>query len=100
MSFDVRELNDRERIKLPIAGVHNVLNAFGAIAVTRAVGASWDSVRAGLAATEGVAGRLRTIKGRGGVRIIDDTYNANPASVAAAMAFLSGLGGRPWLVSG
>jgi UDP-N-acetylmuramoyl-tripeptide--D-alanyl-D-alanine ligase len=100
LSFDVREANDRERIKLPMAGCHNVLNALGAIAVTRSVGASWDSVRAGLAATEGVAGRLRTIKGRGGVRIIDDTYNANPVSVAAAIAFLAGLGGRSWLVLG
>jgi UDP-N-acetylmuramoyl-tripeptide--D-alanyl-D-alanine ligase len=100
LSFDVREANDRERIKLPMAGRHNVLNALGAIAVTRAVGASWDSVRAGLAATEGVAGRLRTMKGRGGVRIIDDTYNANPVSVTAAIGVLAGLDGRAWLVLG
>ena len=100
LSFDVREANDRERIKLPMAGRHNVRNALGAIAVTRAVGASWDSVTAGLAATEGVAGRLRTIRGRGGMRIIDDSYNANPASVTAAIAVLAGLGGRTWLVLG
>jgi len=100
LSFDVREANDRERIRLPMAGCHNVLNALGAIAVTRAVGASWDSVRAGLAATEGVAGRLWTTRGPGGVRLIDDTYNANPVSVAAAIAVLAGLGGRSWLVLG
>ncbi len=100
LSFDVREANDRVRIKLPMVGRHNVLNALGAIAVTRAAGASWDSVRAGLAATEGVAGRLWTLTGRGGVRVIDDTYNANPVSVAAAIAVLAGLGGRSWLVLG
>ena len=100
LSFDVREANDRVRIKLPMVGRHNVLNALGAIAVTRAAGVTWDSIRAGLAAIENVAGRLRTIAGRGGVRIIDDSYNANPVSVAAAIHFLAGLGGRSWLVLG
>ena len=100
LSFDVREANDRVSVKLPMVGRHNVLNALGAIAVTRTVGASWDSVKAGLAATEGVAGRLRTIVGPGGVRIIDDTYNANPLSVTAAIAVLAGIGGRTWLVLG
>jgi len=100
LSFDVREANGLVRIKLPMVGRHNVLNALGAIAVTRAAGATWDSVKAGLAAIENVAGRLRTIAGRGGVRIIDDSYNANPVSVAAAIAVLAGLGGRSWLVLG
>lgn len=100
LSFDVREANDLVPIKLPMVGRHNVLNALGAIAVTRAAGATWDSVRAGLASIENVAGRLRTIVGPGGERIIDDTYNANPQSVAAAIAFLAGLGGRSWLVLG
>jgi len=100
LSFDVREANDRARIKLPMVGRHNVLNALGAIAVTRAAGATWDSIRAGLASIENVAGRLRTIVGRGGVRIIDDTYNANPLSVSAAINVLEGLGGHSWLVLG
>ncbi|MDP7154394.1 MAG: UDP-N-acetylmuramoyl-tripeptide--D-alanyl-D-alanine ligase [Gammaproteobacteria bacterium] len=100
LSFDVREANDRIRIKLPMVGRHNVLNALGAIAVTRVAGATWDSIGAGLAAIENVAGRLRIIAGRGGMRIIDDTYNANPLSVAAAIAVLAGLDGRSWLVLG
>ncbi len=100
LSFNVREANDRISIKLPMIGRHNVLNALGAIAVTRTVGASWESVKAGLAMTEGVTGRLRTMTGPGGVRIIDDTYNANPVSVAAAIAVLAGIGGRRWLVLG
>ncbi|MAF84513.1 MAG: hypothetical protein CL797_10475 [Chromatiales bacterium] len=100
LSFDVRMVNDRVRIKLPMVGRHNVLNALGAIAVTRAAGATWDSIGAGLAAIENVTGRLRTIAGRGGVRIIDDTYNANPVSVAAAITVLAGLDGRSWLVLG
>jgi len=100
LSFDVREANDRVPIKLPMVGRHNVLNALGAIAVTRTAGASWDSIRAGLAGIEGVAGRLRTIAGPDGVRIIDDTYNANPLSVGAAIAVLAGLGCRNWLVLG
>jgi len=100
LSFDVREASDRVRIKLPMVGRHNVLNALAAIAVTRAAGALWDSIGAGLASIENVAGRLRTIAGRGGARIIDDTYNANPVSVTAAISVLAGLGGRAWLVLG
>lgn len=100
LSFDVREASDLYRIKLPMVGRHNVLNALGAIAVTRAAGASWESIRAGLAAIENVAGRLRTITVRGGVRVIDDTYNANPVSVAAAIRVLAGLDDRAWLVLG
>jgi len=100
LSFDVRKASDRVAIKLPLVGRHNVLNALGAIAVTRAAGASWDSIRAGLAAIEGVAGRLRTMTGPDGICIIDDTYNANPASVGAAIAVLAGFGSHNWLVLG
>ena len=100
LSFDVREANDLVRINLPMVGRHNVLNALGAIAVTRVAGVLWDSIRAGLAAIENVAGRLRTTTGRGGVRVIDDTYNANPVSVTAAISLLAGLDDRAWLVLG
>lgn len=100
LSFDVREAEDHVRIVLPMAGRHNVLNALGAIAVTRAAGAAWDSIVAGLASIESVAGRLRTIAGHQGARIIDDTYNANPVSVSAAIDFLASLSGRSWLVLG
>jgi len=87
-------------IRLPMAGRHNVLNALAAIAVTRAVGASWFSIQSGLALTTNVAGRLRTIAGAKGMRIIDDAYNANPVSVGAAIDFLSDLSGESWLVLG
>lgn len=100
LSFDVREATDRYPIALPMVGRHNVLNALGAIAVTRAAGATWDSIGAGLASIENVAGRLRTLRGRDGIRLIDDTYNANPVSVCAAIDVLADLPGYRWLILG
>jgi UDP-N-acetylmuramoyl-tripeptide--D-alanyl-D-alanine ligase len=86
-------------LELRLAGVHNVRNALAAAAAALALGVGVDAVRAGLLALAPVPGRLcpRTGSGR---RIIDDTYNANPDSVAAAVAVLTGLPGRPWLVLG
>jgi len=100
LSFDVREATDRYSIRLPMVGRHNVLNALGAIAVARAAGAAWDSIGAVFAAIENVAGRLRTLRGRGGIRLIDDTYNANPVSVCAAIDVLADLPGYRWLILG
>lgn len=87
-------------IALPMAGRHNVANAAAAAAATLAAGASLASVRDGLAAMRNVAGRLRPEPGPGGSTIYDDSYNANPGSVAAAIRFLAGLAGQRWLVLG
>jgi len=86
-------------LELRLAGVHNVRNALAAAAAALALGVGIDAVRAGLLALAPVPGRLCPRSG-GGRRIIDDTYNANPDSVAAAVAVLTGLPGRPWLVLG
>ena len=86
-------------LELRLAGVHNVRNALAAAAAGLALGVGIDAVRAGLLALAPVPGRLCPRTG-GGRRIIDDTYNANPDSVAAAVAVLTGLPGRPWLVLG
>jgi UDP-N-acetylmuramoyl-tripeptide--D-alanyl-D-alanine ligase len=87
-------------IALPMAGQHNVGNAAAAAAATLAAGATLDSVREGLAAMSNVAGRLRPEPGPKGSTIYDDSYNANPGSVAAAIRFLAGLPGQRWLVLG
>lgn len=86
-------------LELRLAGVHNVINALAAAAAALALGVGVDAVRAGLLALAPVPGRLCPRTG-GGRRIIDDTYNANPDSLAAAVAVLTGLPGRPWLVLG
>lgn len=84
---------------LRLAGIHNVRNALAAAATALALGVGIEAVRAGLLTLAPVPGRLCP-RACGGRRIIDDTYNANPDSLAAAVAVLTGLPGSPWLVLG
>jgi len=84
-SIDGRPLE----IRLNIAGRHNIRNALAAAACAHAAGVSFDAIAAGLQAFQPVAGRLRRLQGTGGFELIDDTYNANPDSVRAAIDVLS-----------
>jgi UDP-N-acetylmuramoyl-tripeptide--D-alanyl-D-alanine ligase len=87
-------------VELALAGRHNVYNALGAAAAAVAAGASLAQVAAGLASMRAVAGRLQFRLGHAGAWLIDDSYNANPSSVSAALQVLAGLPGRRWLVLG
>jgi UDP-N-acetylmuramoyl-tripeptide--D-alanyl-D-alanine ligase len=87
-------------IRLPMAGGHNIQNALAAAAATTAAGATLDAVRDGLSAMVNVKGRLRPEPGPAGSTIYDDSYNANPGSVGAAIHFLAGLSGQRWFVLG
>jgi UDP-N-acetylmuramoyl-tripeptide--D-alanyl-D-alanine ligase len=85
---------------LPLLGRQNVANALAAAAAAQAVGTSTEDIVAGLARAAPVRGRLRALAGRNGATIIDDSYNANPGSVHAALDHLAGLSGRRILVFG
>ena len=85
---------------LRIAGRHNVLNALAATACALAAGVPLAFVAAGLAAFEPVKGRSRALALAGGATLVDDSYNANPDSVAAAIAVLAALPGPRLLVLG
>ena len=87
-------------IALPMPGRHNVRNALAAAAMALAVGASLDQVRAGLEAVQPVAGRLVAHALRSGAVLVDDSYNANPGSLAAAIDTLASSGNEAWLVLG
>jgi UDP-N-acetylmuramoyl-tripeptide--D-alanyl-D-alanine ligase len=88
---------------LALAGRHNLLNAAAATACALAAGAPLRAVAQGLAGFQAVAGRSQTLRlqrdGRG-VTLIDDSYNANPDSVRAAIDVLAGLPGPRWLLLG
>jgi UDP-N-acetylmuramoyl-tripeptide--D-alanyl-D-alanine ligase len=77
------------RFELGVAGLHNVRNAMAAAAAATAAGASLDAVAAGLSSFAAVKGRLQRKASRNGAVVIDDTYNANPDSVRAAIDVLA-----------
>ncbi|MGA3083347.1 MAG: UDP-N-acetylmuramoyl-tripeptide--D-alanyl-D-alanine ligase [Thermodesulfobacteriota bacterium] len=91
-----------EEIFLPIQGAHNISNALGAAATALALGLSLERVRQGLKDFQLPEHRLQIKKGILGVRLIDDTYNANPASMKAALNVFQSLrqGTRGGLVLG
>ncbi|MFT3664672.1 UDP-N-acetylmuramoyl-tripeptide--D-alanyl-D-alanine ligase [Piscinibacter sp.] len=91
------------RIALRVAGAHNVRNALAAAACVLAAGGPLDAVRRGLEGFRPVKGRsqLKTFERDGRrVTLVDDSYNANPDSVRAAIDVLAGLPGPRWLVLG
>jgi UDP-N-acetylmuramoyl-tripeptide--D-alanyl-D-alanine ligase len=74
---------------LHVPGVHNVRNALAAIAASGAVGVPVATAARALEGFAAVKGRMQPKKGRSGARVIDDTYNANPDSVIAAIDVLA-----------
>ncbi len=87
-------------VRLPLTGRHNVRNALAAAAAALAVGATLEDIRRGLESLREVGGRLQHLLGRHGGAVIHDAYNANPASLAAALAAVGAGPGRKWLVLG
>ena len=87
-------------IMLKAGGAHNIVNALAAAATASAAGASLEDIALGLADFRAVAGRLQLKAGPHGSWIIDDSYNANPSSVRAALEVLRSLTGATWLVLG
>jgi murE/murF fusion protein len=87
-------------VALCAPGVHNLRNALAAAASTLAAGVALDAVARGLAAFSPVKGRMQPRELAGGYQLIDDTYNANPDSVRAAIDVLAQLKGPKILVLG
>lgn len=87
-------------LALQLPGKHNVLNALAATGAALALGIGVQQIRDGLAATRPVPGRLNVLSTPGGWQLIDDSYNANPASTLAAMRVLSSLPGEAWVALG
>ena len=85
--FTIVEGAHRCRAQLPVAGSHMVQNALLAVAAGRAFGLSLEECAAGLAAAPLTKARLQ-IKEIGGVQFLDDSYNANPDSMKAALRTL------------
>lgn len=87
-------------IGLALPGRHNALNAAAATAAALALGIDSAAIRRGLEGMRGERRRLEVRQGDGNLTIIDDSYNANPASLAAALDYLAAQSGHRWLVLG
>lgn len=85
---------------LHLPGQHNVMNALAASAAAFAVNVKLPDIALGLESARGAPGRMQIKTGRNGASIIDDTYNANPASVQAALDVLAACRGRRIFVLG
>ncbi|TAJ82850.1 MAG: UDP-N-acetylmuramoyl-tripeptide--D-alanyl-D-alanine ligase [Gallionellaceae bacterium] len=87
-------------VGLQVPGAHNVRNALAATAAAIAVSIPLPAIAAGLKNFGGVAGRLQRKAALHGAALIDDTYNANPASLLAALKVLAQAPGKKILVLG
>ena len=87
-------------VTLQVRGEHNVRNALAACAAASALGIPASAMQAGLAAFGGVPGRLQRRMALSGGVVIDDTYNANPESMKAAVGVLAEEPGRRVFVMG
>jgi UDP-N-acetylmuramoyl-tripeptide--D-alanyl-D-alanine ligase len=87
-------------INLKLAGQHNVVNALAAAAACIALGISLEQIKQGLENVKPVTGRLQPLVSRLGNIVIDDSYNANAASLKAGLAVLADCSTKPWLILG
>ena len=85
---------------IPLLGEHNVMNALSAIAAGIAIHLDPEKICQQLKTLPAVAGRLQWVEGQEGIRILNDSYNASPASVKAAIDVLALWKDKAWLVLG
>jgi UDP-N-acetylmuramoyl-tripeptide--D-alanyl-D-alanine ligase len=98
-SFVLRASSGRERVTLGVPGEHMVANALAAAAVGLELGVPIESCAAALGRARISHWRMETFEGRGGVRVLNDAYNANPESVAAALKTAKVMAGDGRLVA-
>lgn len=91
---------DLKGIKLPIPGEHNIYNALAAIAVAKILNVKKSIIKKGLESFKPSSKRMEIINRTDWITIINDTYNANPQSMAAALRTLALIEGRKIAVLG
>jgi UDP-N-acetylmuramoyl-tripeptide--D-alanyl-D-alanine ligase len=92
--------NGTVKFTLPAPGLHNVSNALAAASAALALNVLLENIATGLSNFAGVKGRLQTKQGFAGAKVIDDTYNANPMSMKAAIDVLKASAGQRIFVMG
>lgn len=100
IGFRLRVGNRHAAVTLRMAGRHNVQNALAAAATAHALGIDLDAISAGLGAAELPKMRMQVVRLANGVTVVNDAYNANPASAMAALETLARSDGRTIAVLG
>lgn len=98
--FTLRTPQGPAEVVLPLPGQHNVMNALAAAACGLALGLEAETIAQGLQRVQPPPGRLSWTTTPQGARVLDDTYNANPGSLRAALELLAQARGRHWLALG
>lgn len=98
--FDLHTPRGSIRARIGLPGRHNVANALAATALAMEAGAGLAEVEQGLQQTHAAKGRLNVRKGLQGAVVLDDSYNASPASFRAAIDVLAALPGRRIIAAG
>jgi UDP-N-acetylmuramoyl-tripeptide--D-alanyl-D-alanine ligase len=96
----IKTANGNIAATLNVPGTHNICNALAASAAAIAMGVGLPDIAAGLSDFAGVKGRLQRKQGKNGALVIDDSYNANPSSMRAAITVLAQVSGQKLLVLG
>jgi UDP-N-acetylmuramoyl-tripeptide--D-alanyl-D-alanine ligase len=99
-TFKLHYQGQAEVVTLAVPGTHNIMNALAAAAASLAAGAALSEVASGLISFSGVKGRLQQKTAANGFKVIDDTYNANPDSMRAALDVLKTHGSHTVFVMG
>jgi len=98
--FTIKHHQEMFDVKVGLVGEHNIKNVLAASAVALALGIDHQHIQKGLEKIKPVSGRLEPFVMLNGGVLINDTYNANPASLTAALSVLKEIGGEFWVVLG
>jgi UDP-N-acetylmuramoyl-tripeptide--D-alanyl-D-alanine ligase len=99
-SFVLDTPDGRMDIQLPLAGEHNVMNALAAAAAAWSLSIPLKTIQSGLNNATPVNKRMNMLQGLNGCRIINDSYNANPTALLAALGMLDNFSGKKIVVLG
>lgn len=100
MGFNLHGVAGECFIQLAVLGLHNVSNALAAVAAAQALGLPLPAIKQGLENMNAISGRSVVYECANHVQLIDDSYNANPASIRAAIDVLQNMPGQRVLVLG
>ncbi|MDT8406262.1 MAG: UDP-N-acetylmuramoyl-tripeptide--D-alanyl-D-alanine ligase [Methylococcales bacterium] len=100
VTFDLTYRDEKQPVRINLAGQHNIVNALAASALALAFAVALPDIARGLATVRPAPGRLQFKPGYRGCLLLDDSYNANPASVMAGAHALLKVGREPWVILG